>query len=179
VTWAGVREVLQSNCRVMNGRKKSVVTLAAAEPGEVGESDNDGAEVEEIKRIIEISTLLYPSQIIHLKAFYGWQQTVEEHYKRCSTARWGAAARLEHKWAEWMVASQEVGSIGGGWSSRRRRRRAREAEDRVRDENEHGVDMNADAGTDRDDATSSGINTPNGGRQHGRRRARSGGCTVM
>ncbi|KPI44733.1 F-box/LRR-repeat protein 2 [Cyphellophora attinorum] len=149
VTWAGVREILQSNCRVMSGRKKSVVTMVAAETGEAGETENDGAEVEEIKRIIEISTLLYPSQIIHLKAFYGWQQTVEEHYKRCSTARWGAAARLEHKWAEWMVASQEVGSIGGGWSSRRRRRRAREAEDRVRDENEHGVDMNADPGTDR------------------------------
>lgn len=166
VTWAGVREVLQSNCRVMSGRKKSVIAQQptfesdAAEPGE------------EIKRIIEISTLLYPAQIIHLKAFYGWQQTVEEHYKRCHQARWGAAARLEQKWAEWMVASQEVGAVGHGWSSRRRRRRAREAENRVRDENE------AEVGEEGED-TSSGIETPNGGRVGGRRRARSGGCMVM
>lgn len=169
VTWAGVREVLQSNCRVMNGRKKSVVETPAAE-------DDGEAEVENIKRIIEISTLLYPAQIVHLKAFYGWQQTVEEHYRRCVTARWGAAARLEHKWAEWMVASQEVGAVGHGWSSRRRRRRAREAENRVRDENEGGGAF--DLGTEED--TSSGIETPGGTiRPGGRRRARSGGCTVM
>lgn len=173
VTWAGVREVLQSNCRVMSGRKKSVVQSMNC-------VDDESGQVEEIKRIIEISTLLYPAQIIHLKAFYGWQQTVEEHYKRCSTARWAAAARLEHKWAEWMVASQEVGAVGGGWSSRRRRRRAREAENRVRDENEGGANggNGGDGLTDQED-TSSGIETPNGGRQHGRRRARSGGCAVM
>ena len=167
VTWAGVREVLQSNCRVMSGRKKSIIRTE--------DVLNEEGEVEEIKRLIEIQTLLYPAQIIHLKAFYGWQQTVEEHYKRCITARWGAAARLEGKWADWMVASEEVGAVGHGWSSRRRRRRAREAENRVRADEEAGV---PDVGTG--DEGSSGIDTPNGSRRpHGRRRARSGGCTVM
>ena len=169
VTWAGVREVLQSNCRVMSGRRKSVV--------QTEDMMNEEGEIEEIKRIIEIQTLLYPAQIIHLKAFYGWQQTVEEHYKRCITARWGAAARLEGKWADWMVASEEVGAVGHGWSSRRRRRRAREAENRVRDD-EGG--FAAEEGTGEEDI-SSGIETPNGGlrRGGGRRRARSGGCVVM
>ena len=178
VTWAGVREVLQSNCRVMSGRKKSIVTTALSKFPELGQ-ENDS--VEDIKRIIEIQTLLYPTHIIHLKAFYGWQQTVEEHYKRCSTARWAAASRLEGKWAEWMIVSQEVGAVGGGWSSRRRRRRAREAENRVRDENENqnlGAD-GGEGGTGEEDDTSSGIETPNGGRVQGRRRARSGGCAVM
>ena len=168
VTWAGVREVLQSNCRVMSGRKKSVVATA--------DVVNEEGEVEEIRRLIEIQTLLYPAQVIHLKAFYGWQQTVEEHYKRCSTAQWGRAARLEGKWADWMVASEEVGAVGRGWSSRRRRRRAREAENRVRNDEEGREEI----GTG-DEFTSSGMDTPNGSRRPGpgRRRARSGGCLVM
>lgn len=167
VTWAGVREILQGNGRVMQGRKKSVVQTQNL----VGE---DG-EREETRRVIEIQTLLYPTQVIHLKAFYGWQQTVEEHYKRCMTGRWGAAARLEAKWAEWMVASEEVGVVGHGWSSRRRRRRARDAEYRVRDDEDGAA---PDTGTGDED--SSGLEfaagrTPRGGR----RRARSGGCVVM
>ncbi|KAK5206741.1 hypothetical protein LTR99_005522 [Exophiala xenobiotica] len=124
VTWAGVREILQGNGRVMQGRRKSVVTTTVEEFG----------DEKKTRKVIEIQELLYPTQVIHLKAFYGWQQTVEEHYKRCVTGKWGAAARLEAKWAEWMVASEEVGVVGHGWSSRRRRRRAREAEHRVRDD---------------------------------------------
>jgi F-box and leucine-rich repeat protein 2/20 len=166
VTWAGVREVLQSNCRVMSGRRKSVV--------QTEDVANEEGEIEEIKRIIEIQTMLYPTQIIHLKAFYGWQQTVEEHYKRCMTAKWGAAARLEGKWADWMVASEEMGAVGHGWSSRRRRRRAREAENRVRDDEEGPVEV----GTGEEES-SSGIETPNGGVRRTRRRARSSGCVVM
>ncbi|RMZ91390.1 hypothetical protein DV736_g1377, partial [Chaetothyriales sp. CBS 134916] len=172
VTWAGVREVLQSNCRVMCARKQAIMQTEDVMVNEQG-------EVEEIKRPIEIQTLLYPSQIIHLKAFYGWQQTVEEHFRRCATARWGAAARLESKWADWMVASEEIGAMGHGWSSRRRRRRAREAESRVRDDEEgNGPDLDG-AGTG--DEASSGVDTPNGSRRggSGRRRARSGGCVVM
>ena len=151
----------------MSGRRKSVIQKE--------DMMNEEGEVEEIRRIIEIQTLLYPTQIIHLKAFYGWQQTVEEHYKRCVTARWGAAARLEGKWADWMVASEEVGAVGHGWSSRRRRRRAREAENRVRDDEEGpGIEETGE------EDISSGIETPNGGiRRSGRRRARSGGCVVM
>jgi len=165
VTWAGVREVLQSNCRVMQGRKKSVVQMHTV--------NEDGAR-EDIKKIIEMSTLLYPAQTIHLKAFYGWQQTVEEHYKRCMQAKWGAASRLEGKWAEWMVASEEVGVVGHGWSSRRRRRRAREAETRVRDDEDgHGVE------TTTGDEEGSGMDVGGHRRHAGRRRARSGGCVVM
>lgn len=167
VTWAGVREILQGNGRVMQGRKKSVIQTQNF----VGEN----GEREESRRIIEIQTLLYPTQVIHLKAFYGWQQTVEEHYKRCTTGRWGAAARLESKWAEWMVASEEVGGLGHGWSSRRRRRRAREAETRVRDDEDGNVQ---DTGTGDEDGSGMEFVTgrvPRGGR----RRARSGGCVVM
>ncbi|RMD42074.1 hypothetical protein DV735_g3044, partial [Chaetothyriales sp. CBS 134920] len=148
VTWAGVREVLQSNCRVLCGRRQAIL-----HPDDT--AVNDEGEIEEIRRPIAIQTLLYPSQIIHLKAFYGWQQTVEEHYIRCATARWGAAARLENKWADWMVASQES---------------------RVRDD-EDGLGHDLDAGGTGDEA-SSGVETPNGSGS-GRRRARSGGCAVM
>ncbi|KAK5046861.1 hypothetical protein LTR84_007215 [Exophiala bonariae] len=167
VTWAGVREILQGNGRVMQGRRKSVYQTQTF-MGENGQR-------EESKRIIEIQTLLYPTEVIHLKAFYGWQQTVEEHYKRCTTGRWGAAARLESKWAEWMVASEEVGGLGHGWSSRRRRRRARDAETRVRDDEDGNVQ---DTGTGDDDGSGMEYITgrmPRGGR----RRARSGGCSVM
>ncbi|EXJ73156.1 uncharacterized protein A1O5_04306 [Cladophialophora psammophila CBS 110553] len=167
VTWAGVREILQGNGRVMQGRKKSVVQTFNAE--------DEFGEKQEIRKVVEIQTLLYPIEIIHLKAFYGWQQTVEEHYKRCITGRWGAAARLEQKWAEWMVASEEVGVIGHGWSSRRRRRRAREAEYRVRDDEDGAAQ---DIGTGDEDG--SGLEYAAGRPPRGgRRRARSGGCVVM
>ena len=171
VTWAGVREVLQGNCRVLQGRKRSVVQLQT-----VMRSEEENNEVEEIRRVIEIQTQLYPAQVIHLKAFYGWQQTVEEHYKRCITARWGAAARLEGKWADWMVASEEVGIAGHGWGSRRRRRRAREAETRVRDDEEG---LGHDTGTGDEGSGLEGYTTTGRSGRGGRRRARSGGCIVM
>jgi F-box/leucine-rich repeat protein 2/20 len=166
VTWAGVREVLQGNCRVLQGRKRS-----AAQTSSVQRSQGE----ETVKRVVDAQTLLYPAQVIHLKAFYGWQQTVEEHYKRCVSARWGAAARLEGKWAEWMIASEEVGVVGHGWGSRRRRRRAREAENRVRDD-EEGPEM------EEEESGSGGEGMYGGGGRGGRggrRRARSGGCVVM
>jgi F-box/leucine-rich repeat protein 2/20 len=166
VTWAGVREVLQGNCRVLQGRKRSVVQTYAVQRSE-GE--------ETAKRLVEIQTMLYPAQVIHLKAFYGWQQTVEEHYKRCVNARWGAAARLEGKWAEWMIASEEVGGIGHGWGSRRRRRRAREAENRVRDDEEAADGEGEESGSGGEGVYGAGGR----GTRGGRRRARSGGCVVM
>ncbi|EXJ81261.1 hypothetical protein A1O3_07551 [Capronia epimyces CBS 606.96] len=167
VTWAGVREILQGNGRVMQGRKKSVVQKTNF----VGE---DG-EREEVRKVVEIQTLLYPTQVIHLKAFYGWQQTVEEHYKRCISGRWGAAARLEAKWAEWMVASEEVGVAAQGWNSRRRRRRARDAENRVRDDEDGAAQDTATGDEDGSGLEFATGHTPRGGR----RRARSGGCMVM
>lgn len=92
------------------------------------------------------------SLIIGLKCFYGYQDTVNEHTKRVLRGDYKAAARLERKWGEYMLASEEAGAVGAG--ARRRRRRAREAAMQHADEAE-------------------------GGPRGGRRRARSGGCTVM
>ncbi|KAL8737998.1 MAG: hypothetical protein Q9190_008057 [Brigantiaea leucoxantha] len=90
--------------------------------------------------------------VISLKCFYGYQDTVDEHMKRVMQGRTESAARLEKKWGEYMLASEEAGVGGAG--SRRRRRRAREAAMIHADEEE-------------------------GGPRGGRRRARSGGCAIM
>jgi F-box and leucine-rich repeat protein 2/20 len=173
VTWAGVREVMSQNTRVLQSR--SLFQHKTLSRASVNEKTGEVSASPAITTTTANPVLMYPKEIIHLKAFYGWQQTVEEHYKRCMTARWGAAARLEGKWAEWMLASEEVGAAGGhgtGWGGRRRRRRAREAETRVRDD-EDGGETGGEDGYDGGD----GI----GGRERsgGRRRARSGGCVVM
>ena len=68
----------------------------------------------------------YPTEVIALKCFYGWQQTVEEHTQRVLRGDFAAATRLERKWAGYMQAVEEAGAAGAG--IRRRRRRAREAE---------------------------------------------------
>jgi len=91
-------------------------------------------------------------KVISLKCFYGYQDTVNEHLKRVLRGDPKSAARLEQKWAEYMVASEEAGVQGAG--ARRRRRRQREAAMVHADEEE-------------------------GGPRGGRRRARSGGCAVM
>lgn len=95
-------------------------------------------------------------EIIGLKCYYGWQMTVDEHTKRVLRGDVAAAARLERKWVGYMMANEEAGAGGAGM--RRRRRRAREAAMLHADEEDGGEGM-------------TGI-----GR---RRRARSGGCTVM
>jgi F-box/leucine-rich repeat protein 2/20 len=91
-------------------------------------------------------------EVISLKCFYGYQDTVNEHMKRVLRGDAKSAACLERKWAEYMVASEEAGAQGAG--TRRRRRRLREAAMVHADEEE-------------------------GGPRGGRRRARSGGCAVM
>lgn len=88
--------------------------------------------------------------------------TVDEHTKRVLRGDLAAASRLDRKWADYMMATEEAGAAGAG--ARRRRRRAREAE-RL---------YNADE--DENDAYGVGAITALGGR----RRAQSGGsCTVM
>lgn len=100
---------------------------------------------------------LYPPEIVQLKCFYNWQPTVEEHTKRVLKGEFAAAARLERKWADWMMANEEAGAGGAG--GRRRRRRAREAQLLHADESE---EFGVGAGAGR------------------RRRARSGpSCVVM
>ncbi|KAA8568408.1 hypothetical protein EYC84_007442 [Monilinia fructicola] len=98
----------------------------------------------------------FPTEIITLKCFYGWQLTVDEHTKRVLRGDLPAAGRLERKWTEYMMANEEAGAAGAGL--RRRRRRAREAQMMHADEEEGGV---ATGGVGR------------------RRRARSGACAVM
>ncbi|OAA74147.1 F-box domain protein [Cordyceps fumosorosea ARSEF 2679] len=93
----------------------------------------------------------YPSEVIELKCFYGFQMTVNEHHKRVMRADFAAAARLERKSADYMQATEEAGTVGAGQS--RRRRRARQT---------HALHLDEEDGV------------------IGRRRARTiGSCSVM
>ena len=105
-----------------------------------------------IREVLSRNAEANRSEVISLKCFYGYQDTVNEHMKRVLRGDAKSAARLEKKWAEYMIASEEAGAQGAG--ARRRRRRLREAALVHADEEE-------------------------GGPRGGRRRARSGGCAVM
>lgn len=83
------------------------------------------------------SNSTYPTEIIGLKCFYGWQQTVDQHMQRVLRGDFAAAGRLERKWADYMQAVEEAGAAGAG--IRRRRRRAREAQLLHADEEEGGI----------------------------------------
>lgn len=126
VTWTGVREVLSRNAEI-----KTPLCLG--------------------ERPRPLPT--YPTEIIALKCFYGWNMTVDEHTKRVLKSDFSAANRLERKWADYMQANEEAGTGGAG--GRRRRRRAREAQ------------MAADA------------EEGGAGAGGGRRRARTAACVVM
>ncbi|KAI9166844.1 F-box/LRR-repeat protein 2 [Paramyrothecium foliicola] len=82
----------------------------------------------------------YPTEIIGLKCFYGFQMTVDEHQKRVLRGDHVSAGRLERKWADYMQANEEAGMLGTGY--RRRRRRAREAQALHIDEEEGGYGPN-------------------------------------
>ena len=105
-----------------------------------------------VREILSRNTEPNRSEVISLKCFYGYQDTVNEHMKRVLRGDAKSAARLERKWAEYMIASEEAGAQGAG--ARRRRRRLREAALVHADEEE-------------------------GGPRGGRRRARSSGCALM
>ncbi|EEY22738.1 F-box domain-containing protein [Verticillium alfalfae VaMs.102] len=79
----------------------------------------------------------YPMEVIGLKAFYGFQMTIDEHMKRVLRGDFAAASRLERRWADYMQANEEAGATGAG--HRRRRRRAREAQMLHADEEEGGI----------------------------------------
>jgi F-box and leucine-rich repeat protein 2/20 len=66
----------------------------------------------------------FKPELIQLKCFYGWQMTVDEHMKRVLRGDRESANRLENKWAEHMLASEDSGS-----GRRRRRRQAGQAWD--------------------------------------------------
>lgn len=82
-----------------------------------------------------------PREIIALKVFHTYQPTVSEHTRRVLRGDAAAASRLERKWAEYMMASEEAaaGAPGfgrglDGYGNRRRTRRAREAGVRANEE---------------------------------------------
>lgn len=158
VTWTGVREILSRNADV------SILTTPISLPvvdkaAESSSSTNSSVEnlcVPSRRHVVRSST--FPTEVIQLKCFYTYQPTVEEHTKRVMRGDFMAARRLERKWAEFMIATEEAGALGAG--QRRRRRRAREAAMMHADEED--------------------ISTPGSGVGGGRRRrARSGGCAVM
>ncbi|KAE8349856.1 hypothetical protein BDV28DRAFT_52734 [Aspergillus coremiiformis] len=162
ITWAGVKGVLSNNARVPHSRKslQSISVMAQAVIPD---------QSVETKTVITSSITpppqpaVYPNEIIQLKCFYGWQMTVNEHNKRVLRGDLAAANRLDRKWADYMMATEEAGATGAG--ARRRRRRAREAE-RI---------YNAD--DEDDDTYGAGGISAFGGR---RRRAHSGGaCALM
>ncbi|KAL2852364.1 hypothetical protein BJX68DRAFT_64942 [Aspergillus pseudodeflectus] len=158
VTWVGVKELMSGNTRLPRHRKVpqavSMVTQTINTDGTPGATPMITSSITPPP-----PPIVYPNQIIQFKCFYGWQMTVEEHTKRVLRGDLAAANRLERKWSDYMIATEEAGAVGAG--ARRRRRRAREAERIYNDD---------------DEVESYGF----GGMLGGRRRARSGGsCTVM
>ncbi|KAL2833207.1 hypothetical protein BJY01DRAFT_93911 [Aspergillus pseudoustus] len=158
VTWVGVKELMSGNAFIPRQRKVpqavSMVTQTINPNGMPGSTPMITSSITPPP-----PPNIYPNQIIQFKCFYGWQMTVEEHTKRVLRGDLAAANRLERKWSDYMIATEEAGAAGAG--ARRRRRRAREAERIYNDD---------------DDEESYGF----GGMLGGRRRARSGGsCTVM
>ncbi|KAI1433929.1 RNI-like protein [Xylaria sp. CBS 124048] len=68
---------------------------------------------------------MYLTEIIGIKCYYGWQQTVDEHTRRVLRRDSAAASRLEWRWRDYMTATEEAAA---GHGVRRRRRLATEAE---------------------------------------------------
>ncbi|KAJ5232251.1 hypothetical protein N7468_005207 [Penicillium chermesinum] len=159
VTWAGVKEVLSSNAYIPRARKPVSAVVTVTQTSDAGSSPMTTTYVTPASTPSPAPT--YPNEIIQLKCFYGWQMTVDEHTKRVLRGDLAAASRLDRKWADYMMATEEAGAAGAG--ARRRRRRARDAE-RL---------YNADDADD--DTLGVGSGAPIGRR----RRAQSGGCSLM
>lgn len=160
VTWTGIREVLSRNAEVRTTAPPRTSHELRTRPF---------AQPLQPSQLAHKHT--FPTHLISLKTFYGYQPTVTEHMRRCLSGDFPRAQRLERKWAEYMIASEEAGAPGGfgpggfglftGVLGRRRRRRVREAMGAALDE--------AD-----DNGVAAGVAR--------RRRARSGGsggCFVM
>ncbi|GJP92293.1 hypothetical protein CBS63078_1896 [Aspergillus niger] len=162
VTWAGVREVLSSNAYLPRATRKSMQAVSVV---------THTVDPNQSTTVIASSITppppppVYPNEIIHLKCFYGWQPTVDEHNKRVLRGDLMAASRLDRKWAEYMMATEEAGAPGSG--VRRRRRRAREAE---RIYNEDDEDAAFGVGT---------VTTLGAGRRRHTEGGGTGGCSVM
>jgi F-box/leucine-rich repeat protein 2/20 len=174
VTWTGIREILSYNASV----PRATCTTFPLPPALEHLDPADSTPSVDLEALLESTPYFppppfspsstarprdeYPKEIIQLKCFYGWQMTVDEHTKRVLRGNHAAAKRLERKWADYMMATEEAGVAGAG--ARRRRRRARDAEALFAEDD------------DEDNWYGPGGLAPLGGR---RRRARSGGCMVM
>src|SRR5699024_3608910 len=122
VTWAGVKEVLSSNAYIPRAYKNQQTSVTVAQ---TQDSEQPASTIPSTSALPPPPPV-YPNEIIQLKCFYGWQMTVDEHKKRVLRGDLAAASRLDRKWADYMMATEEAGATGMGvW---RRRRRAREAE---------------------------------------------------
>ncbi|KAI9724648.1 MAG: hypothetical protein M1828_003517 [Chrysothrix sp. TS-e1954] len=215
VTWTGIRAVLLKNTEIKRSAAAAQTFTGpaplalppphpAALPRQPGQSSSTPVTRPPSPRPTNTTTPstqqdphqhLHPTQIIALKVFYGYQPTVTEHTRRVLSGNFASAARLERKWTEYMMASEEAGAPGGlglglmggfvggigglaGFTARRRRRRAREAAMMHADEEgEGGLGLGREDLGSAVGAGAGGIGMGGVGR---RRRARSGGgCAVM
>ena len=170
ITWAGVRDVLQSNTYLPRNRRIGVISETPSPLASPRNANSPNISTTKLPTSFSSPPLSpsspplpsYPKEIIKLRCCHPWQMTVDEHTRRVLRGDLAAASRLDSKWADYMIATEENGVLGG---ARRRRRRIRDAEQR----------WNADeAGADEGDIV--GVNIFGGGR----RRAHSGGsCIVM
>lgn len=96
ITWTGVRGILARNVEAASHPAPSASTLRP--------------------------------DLLQLKCFYGWQPTVDAHLTRVlrgDPVSLASANRLESRWADHMLASEEgANSTAAGAAARRRRRRA-------------------------------------------------------
>lgn len=158
VTWAGVREVLSSNAFVPRALKNQSTIVTVKESTNGGDGlESSSPPSSSSSNATPTVTPYYPKEIIGLKCFHGWQMTANEHTKRVLRGSLASANNLDTKWADYMMATEEAGA--GGISARRRRRRARDAERFHNFDEDEDLSLEAFVGN--------------------RRRARSGGCTVM
>lgn len=157
VTWAGVREVLSSNAYIPRSLKNQTTVTVKESTNRVGGTYSSSSSSSSTSLPPAAVVPYYPKEIIELKCFHGWQMTANEHTKRVLRGSLASANNLDRKWADYMMATEEAGV--GGANARRRRRRAREAERLYQFDEDEDLSLDVYVG--------------------GRRRARSGGCTVM
>lgn len=176
VTWAGIREILTTNSSGPRLPKPEQATSTKA-------PDQSVSVLSAMSSSSSLSTTpaadtppsppaapkpnMYLSEIVQLKCYYGWQLTVTQHTTRVLDGNMTAAKSIEKRFTYMMMASEEANTHG---HSRSRRRRVRDVEalyhmDDDDDDDDDGAYGYGPAGL-----------APLGGR---RRRARSGGCTVM
>ncbi|PYH95526.1 F-box domain protein [Aspergillus ellipticus CBS 707.79] len=166
VTWAGVKEVLSSNAYLPRAARKSLQAVSVQSLVAQTVDPNQSTTVIASSITPPPAPSIYPNEIIHLKCFYGWQMTVDEHNRRVLRGDLAAANRLDRKWADYMMATEEAGTTGAGM--RRRRRRAREAERIYNEDDEEAGTFGVGA-----------ITTLGAGRRRHTEGGGSGGCMVM